>query len=270
MTTTAISVSSLDSLGIEEVEPWICEDISINRKTLRAAGLMWESVKGEDGELTGLIRAFSPEALTERRDSTWDRRKPIMVDPSNRYSEYIGPDEYPLDFDVPVWLSRRLRWWNDDDRKGVPEEKRRPFPVRCEVIRFDGTRCWNWAPEPKKLNRCKSHQGWTADVELRNAQLARHRLLEAAPDAADVLEDLALHASGEAVRLKAATEILDRVGVRGGTEIDARIEVEQVDSASAVRAKLQQLAERAALAAAPTPGSELPAIEAEVVDERAD
>jgi len=267
MTSPAISVSDLDSLGIEEVEPWICEDSSFNRRLLRGNGLMWETVRGEDGELTGLIRAFSPEALAERRDSVWDRRRPIMVEPNNRYSEYVGPDEYPLDYDVPIWLQRRIRWWQDDDRKGIPEAQRRPFPVRCEVIRFDGTRCWNWAPEPKKINRCKNHQGWTADVELRNAQLARHRLLEAAPDAADALEYLVHNAESEPVRLKAATEILDRVGVRGGMEIDTKVEVEQVDNATVIRKKLQRLAERAVL---PALGAPAPVIEAEVVEHDAE
>lgn len=261
------SSTELFALGIDEVEPWICEDSYANRAILRSNKYMWETVTDEEGMPTSLIRAFSPEALVARRDSVWESRRPIMRDPSNRYSDYITADEYPLDFPMPWWMQQRLRGWFKQSDEGVPEPERRPFPVRCETRRTDGTRCWNWAPSPKKSPHCKQHLPWQESIDLANAQVARRRLLQVAPLAADALEDLVMNAAGEAVRLKAATEILDRVGVRGGMEIDAKIEVEQVDSASAIRAKLEQLAERAMLAAGP---AEEIVAEAEVVDERAD
>lgn len=263
MTSPSVEVSDLNSLGIDEVEPSICEDTHDNRRRLRGGGFMWDALTDEIGNPTGLIKTWHGSSLVARRDSVWERRKPIMQNPDDRYSEYRHPDEYPLDFDMPQWLASRLRWWSDDDKAGKPESERRPFPERCETVRTDGTRCWNWAPEPRKVKRCKQHVPWTADLELHKAQIARHRLLQAAPMAADTLEDLALNASGEAVRLKASTEILDRVGVRGGIEIDARVEVEQVDPSKAIREKLQRLADNPAIAAMMSPPA---AVEAEVVE----
>lgn len=267
MTSPAIDSSSTElfALGIDEVEPWVCEDSLENRRILRANKYAWTPVIDEEGQPTGLIRAFSADALTARRDSVWESRKPIMVDPKNRYSDYKHPDDYPLDYPLPWWMQQRLRGWQQQDREGVPEEERRPFPTRCETIRTDGTRCWNWASAPKKSLRCKQHLPWQADQESRNALIARAKLLELAPTAAETLEDLVMNAESEPVRLKAATEILDRVGVRGGMEIDAKVEVEQVDNATVIREKLQRLAERAVL-----PSLAPPVIEAEVVEHDAE
>jgi hypothetical protein len=51
------------------------------------------------------------------------------------------------------------------------------------------------------------------------------------------------NAASEPVRLKASTEILDRAGVRGGIEFDARIEVaDGRQPAQVVAERLQRLA----------------------------
>lgn len=256
------SSTELFSLGIDEVEPWVCEDTYDNRAILRKAKFMWATVTSDDPSPTGLIRVFSDEVLTARRNSVWESRKPIMKDPADRYSDYLEPDDYPLDYDLPWWMQQRLRGWNKQTDEGVPEAERRPFPVRCETRRNDGTRCWNWAGSPKKAGLCKQHLPWQAELEQRNIQVARLKLLQAGPAMADNLEDLALNAAGEAVRLKATTEILDRIGVRGGVEIDAHVEVEQVDPAKAIREKLERLSRNPAFAALLEP---TPVLEAEVV-----
>ena len=54
------------------------------------------------------------------------------------------------------------------------------------------------------------------------------------------------------VQLKASTEVLDRVGVRGGTEIDVKVEDGSADPAEALQVRLEQLRERAAASAART------------------
>lgn len=250
MTSGAVELgeSGLNSLGIDEVEPWICEDTFENRRILRNAKLMWSQVLDEEGLPTGLTRAYSPEALIARRDSTWDSRKPIMVNPSDRYSDFVGADDYPADFPSPWWLKQRIRAWEQQGIEGTPPADRRAFPTRCGTIRTDGTRCWNWAPAPKKSPLCKQHRPWTVEIEAKNAAIARVKLAQAAPAAADGLEELALNATSEPVRLKAITEILDRVGVRGGIEIDQKIEIEISDPAAKIRDRLRMLAERSVVA----------------------
>jgi hypothetical protein len=244
------TASMLSDLGIEEVEPMVCDDSFANRRVLRTAKLMWVQLSDEQGIPNGLIRAIDPATLTEIRDSVWERKKPLMQDPDNMYSEYLPPGEMPLDGDIPWWLQTRLRAWVGEGMKGVPEEDRREFPVRCEVIRLDGTRCWSWAGNPKKSKRCKSHAGWEGESEIRNAHLAKIKFLQASPAMADNLEALALTAAGEAVRLKATTEILDRAGIRGGTEIDMHVETEEIDSSAEVKGRLEKLAARIAAAEA--------------------
>lgn len=240
--------STLETLGIDEVEPWICEDSFENRAILRTAKYMWSQVIDEDGQPTGLIRSYSPEALVARRDSVWDSRKPIMENPSDIYSEFVGADDYPADFPMPWWLKQRIRAWATQAEQGVPPGDRRAFPTRCGTVRTDGTRCWNWASAPKKSPQCKQHRPWTVEIEAQNAAIARIKLAQAAPAAADGLEELALGATSEPVRLKAITEILDRVGVRGGTEIEHHVEIEITNPAEKVRERLRVLAERSAAA----------------------
>lgn len=265
MTSSALSIGDdgLHALGIEEVEPWICEDNFENRRILRKAKLMWDQVTTDEGDQTGLIRAFSDEALTARRDSVWESRKPIMVNPGDRFSEYVSAEDYPPDASIPWWVTLRKRRWMEQLAEGVAPADRAQFPVRCEIIRFDGTRCWNWAPNPKKARRCKQHLPWAAETEQRNAQIARLKLAQAAPAAADGLEELALYATSEPVKLKAITEILDRVGVRGGVEIDHHVEVEISDPAAKVREKLRLLAERASL---PSLSAEIAPPEETIID----
>jgi hypothetical protein len=48
-------------------------------------------------------------------------------------------------------------------------------------------------------------------------------------------------AESEPVKLKAATEILDRAGVRGGVEIDAKIDINERPSEDLIRERLLRL-----------------------------
>jgi hypothetical protein len=48
-------------------------------------------------------------------------------------------------------------------------------------------------------------------------------------------------AESEPVKLKAATEILDRAGVRGGVEIDAKIDIAVRPAASLIEERLARL-----------------------------
>jgi hypothetical protein len=80
-----------------------------------------------------------------------------------------------------------------------------------------------------------------------DVERARRKLIQAAPYAVDVLEDMMENAESEPVKLKAATEILDRAGVRGGTELSVDVEVNDARPPHVIVAeRLQRLAAGAA------------------------
>ena len=58
------------------------------------------------------------------------------------------------------------------------------------------------------------------------------------------------NAESEPVKLKAATEILDRAGVRGGIEIDSNVNIDVRPAASIIAERLNRLASGAIEAAA--------------------
>lgn len=244
----------------------VCEASLENRRILRGAKLMWTALFNEDGSPNGLIRAFAPEETTTRRESVWQSRKPIMEDPANVYSEYVSPLDYPSDYDCPWWIKNAIRQHIEDTRAGKPEEKRTWLPIRCKIVRTDGTRCWNWVSR-KNETKCKQHLGWVADEHAQLARTAKTRILQASVLAAETLEELVYdHEQSGAVRLKASTEILDRAGVRGGVELDISGEVTAVDPSAEVRDRLDRLAERMAKAEAARKAAELRAAGAEPED----
>jgi hypothetical protein len=57
-----------------------------------------------------------------------------------------------------------------------------------------------------------------------------------------MLEDLMENAESEPVKLKAATEILDRAGVRGGIEIDTTVQLDARPAATIIAERLERLA----------------------------
>jgi hypothetical protein len=65
-----------------------------------------------------------------------------------------------------------------------------------------------------------------------------------------MLEDLMENAESEPVKLKAATEILDRAGVRGGIEIDSTVNIDVRPAASIIAERLNRLASGAIEASA--------------------
>jgi hypothetical protein len=96
---------------------------------------------------------------------------------------------------------------------------------------------------------------------------ARQKLVQAAPYAVDMLEDLMENAESEPVKLKAATEILDRAGVRGGIEIDSTVNLDVRPAASVIAERIQRLAQGALEANARLAQAGIEIIDAEVVIE---
>jgi hypothetical protein len=89
-----------------------------------------------------------------------------------------------------------------------------------------------------------------------------------------MLEQLMETAESEPVKLKAATEILDRAGVRGGIEIDTSVNIDVRPAAQVIAERLDRLAQGAIEAAAKLadaglhvlPDSDI--VDAEVVQEK--
>jgi hypothetical protein len=96
---------------------------------------------------------------------------------------------------------------------------------------------------------------------------AREKLMQAAPYAVDKLEELMEFAESEPVKLKAATEILDRAGVRGGVEIDTNVNVDLRPAASVIAERLDRLAQGAIVAASLLAQDGVSVVDAEVVEE---
>lgn len=271
----------LTLIGLEEVDKGVCEDTFENRAILRRAKLNWDPVYSTNGIPTGLIRARSQQSTIERRILSLSEKKPIMVDPDNRNSDYLtGLDlvaEEKTDYLVPPWVIGATRLWIKEQEEGGPRsEKRKPLalPHRCRQIKDDSIRCMLWSSgRPNDDGLCRIHLRSTKHKTSDDIERARTKLQQAAPYAVDMLEDLMENAESEPVKLKAATEILDRAGVRGGIEIDSTVNIDVRPAASIISERLNRLASGAIEAAGKLAAAgvrvetEEDMIEAEVVED---
>jgi len=130
--------------------------------------------------------------------------------------------------------------------KATPEE---PVPVvRCTGTVRNGPRkgeqCGRWSI--RGHNKCLKHGGNLPSVkkaaeDVREA--ARLRLFGMADDAIDTIDFLVNDTSTpSAVRLKAAETILDRVGIKGGVDLTATVEV-KANPAEEIAKRLATIAE---------------------------
>jgi hypothetical protein len=248
----------LSTLGIEEVDKGVCEDNYQNRAILRRARLSWDPVYSTNGVPTGLIRARSKESTMERRLMSLAEKRPIMVDPTSNNSDYLtGWDllgEEASDYLVPPWVVHSTRLYLKEQEMGGPKsEKRKPLaqPHRCRQVKDDGIRCMLWSSgRIKDDGLCRIHLRSTQHKTSDDIERARNKLMQSAPYAVDKLEELMEYAESEPVKLKAATEILDRAGIRGGVEIDSSINIDVRPAASVIAERLDRLAKGAISAAA--------------------
>ena len=264
----------LSSLGIEEVDKGVCEDNYSNRAILRRARLSWDPVYSTNGIPTGLIRARSKETTMERRLMSLAEKRPILTDPSSNNSDYLtGLDliaEEASDFLVPPWVVHSTRLYLKEQETGVLNPKRQPLaqPHRCRQVKDDGIRCMLWSSgRPKDDGLCRIHLRTVKHKTSDDIERARAKLVQAAPYAVDMLEDLMENAESEPVKLKAATEILDRAGVRGGIEIDSTVNLDVRPAASVIAERIQRLAQGALEANARLAQAGIDVIDAEVVIE---
>ena len=238
---------NLEELGIIEIERGICEDTFDNRAILRRSMLKWSSVfDDQTGAATNLIIARSIEQDKERALISINNKKQLLSDPGNVNSDFLSGLDLLLDDDAikisPPWVVGATRNWLKEQEQGGPKsDKRAPLglPGRCRLTKTDGTRCQLWnSGRIKDDGLCRIHLGSTRRT-ANNVEIARQKISQASSYAVDVLEELMETAISEPVKLKAATEILDRAGVRGGMELN--IDIKNTD-----RSPAEILAERLA------------------------
>lgn len=247
----------LSALGIEETDRGVCEDNFTNRGILRRAGMSWDPVYSTTGQVTGLIFARSKESRMERRLQSLAEKRPLLMVPTDNNSDYItGLDllaEEATDYLVPPWVIHSTRLYLKEQEEGHTNPKRQPLcqPHRCRHIKDDGIRCMLWGSgRPKDDGLCRIHLRSTKHKTSDDIERARAKLVQAAPYAVDLLEDLMENAESEPVKLKAATEILDRAGVRGGIEIDSTVVLDARPAANVIAERLERLAQGAISTAA--------------------
>jgi hypothetical protein len=262
----------LSELGIIEHDRGVCEDTYDNRGILRRANLQWDYVYDQTGRPTGLIAARSAEATRERRLLSISEKRPLLQDPTKNNSDFLTGADLLVDEAAckitPPWVVGATRNYIKEQENGGPKsDKRAPaaLPHRCRFVKSDGLRCLLWSSgRIKDDGLCRVHlrsiRTPGADIER-----ARQKVVQAAPYAVDVLEDLMENATSEPARLKAATEILDRAGVRGGVELDVAIDTSKRSPADIVAERLQRLATAAQSTAAELPDVQV--VDADVIVE---
>lgn len=244
----------LTALGLQEHERGVVEDTYENRSVLRGAHYTWDPVYSQSGNATGLIAARSPEQNKERRLLSIAQKKPLLKEPSNTNSDYLTGLDLIIDEAAckitPPWVLGATKAWIKEQENGGPKSDRRApaaLPHRCRMIKSDGLRCMLWSSgRLKDDGLCRIHLK-TVRKPGEDVERARRKLIQAAPYAVDKLEELMESAINEQVQLKASSEILDRAGVRGGTEIDLGIDVTDSRPAHVIVAeRLARLADGAA------------------------
>lgn len=267
--------ADLSELGIEELDRGVCEDSFDNRRILRKSKLIWETVYTNDGASSGLLKVRSADSVRERRIQSLSEKRPLLVTATDNNSDYItGLDllaEDQASYLVPPWVIGATRKYLKEQENGGPaSEKRQPVPLphRCRQIKHDGIRCMLWASgRPVDDGLCRIHLRSLKSKTSDDIERAREKLTQAAPFAVDKLEELMEFAESEPVALKAATEILDRAGVRGGYEIDTSATLDVRPAAEIIAERLERLAVGAAAAAATLHEDGAKVIDAEVVIE---
>lgn len=242
----------LSDHGIEQTDRGICEDTFENRSALRRAKLNWLPVYSENGIPTGLIQALSMEMQSEQRRLSLREKEAILTDANNQNSDYLtGADllvESASDLIVPPWVLGATKVWVRQQNEGGPKDGKKPLPLpsRCKAIKDDGIRCQLWTGgRAHDDGLCRVHLGSLKNKPTDSVERARQRLTQAAPAAVDVLEELLESAESEPVKLKAATEILDRAGIRAGFDFNTEVTVDIRPAASVIAERLQRLSKNA-------------------------
>jgi len=274
----------LSQWGIEEYEKGVCIDTPDNRRTLRQNKAKWSPVFDHRGMPTGYIQAITAEMYSMAQALS---KSNLLTDPYDPNSDYLSgivllmaPDATEL---TPTWVLQATRTFIRQEQEraelgpdaGLHQSRQKAQPSRCLRRKADGTRCWGWCIGTSEMNgMCRIHASKANGVALfgLNAQqVARNRAMSASPNMIEVLEEIAHTSTSDAARVAAANSLLDRAGVRGGIEVDNKLEVHVVPAGETVKERLEALAKGArdveALKRRLEEGPEEDIVDAEVVED---
>jgi len=139
------------------------------------------------------------------------------------------PPPPPLDDsdNTPITIKYSAAQQDSDIPKNWVATVADPLPsIRCQHIKKDGNRCGAWGLKGTD-GRCLRHGGNLPAVKAAAAtrvERARLMMMGSTMEAYDVLQALMQPGIAEGIRLKAATEILDRAGLKAGQEINVTVE----------------------------------------------
>ena len=245
---------NLAEWGIEEVDNGVCEDTYENRVAIRSNKGSWVSVFDQNGHPTGHLQVITAEMSN---DALRFRKTSILQDPSDVNSDYMTGLNLLLVPEVnnvaPTWVLRRTKQFlkDEDEREAlgnggaVHPSRLIRTPSRCVARKGDGARCWMWYDGSINGDSVCNRHTPKAKRDLVKPdliRLARARLESSVGGASDTLEELMRTATSETVRLGAAKEILDRAGIRGGIEVEQKVEV-TVSASELLKERLDKLRE---------------------------
>lgn len=244
----------LSEWGLEEVERGVVEDTFENRRTIKSNKGSWNVVFDTNGNPTPYIQVVTAEMNQAAQAHS---KANLLTDPDDYDSDYLSGMKLLLAHEAeelaPTWVLRvtRLYMQQTEERRNLGadadlyQSRLIDVPARCKTVKADGTRCWGWSNgASESLGMCRVHAkrvNRKSQSGMSVLQAARNRLISATAGLVDGLEDLAFNAESESVRLQAMNSMLDRAGVRGGFEIEEKVEVTVTDSGEIVRKRLDAL-----------------------------
>lgn len=241
--------------GIQEYDVGVCEDTYANRAILRKNKMKWTPIFDVNGNGTGQIEVLSPEMETNQALGGIEAKRNILANVKDKNSDYLSGIDllyaHQVEELVPPWVLHATRTYEqiEEKRDANPHKVIRPsladYPGRCRFVKGNGIRCQLWhSGRTSDDALCRIHLGAKGtDAGVGAVARARQRVAQIAPQMVDVMEEMAFHATSEIVRQRAAEQILDRAGVRGGIEVEHKGEIEIKPAKDMLAERLRILAE---------------------------
>lgn len=274
----------LSEWGIEEVERGVCEDTAFNRTAIRQNKAKFQTVFDRTGMPTPYLQVVSAEMYQAAQGLS---KSSLLTDPDDYNSDYLSGISLLLAEEAkslaPTWVLNVTKTYirQQDEKRALGadaelhQSRLVDVPARCSIQKSDGTRCWGWTDgSTDTVGMCRVHArraGRSNPLGMSATQIARNRLMSGTAAMVEQLEELAYSAESEQVRLGAARDFLDRAGIRGGIEIDQKVEVNITEAADLVRDRIAKLRkgheEKAKILRQIQEGQTAEVVDAEVVED---